>query len=563
MSRIHFIKRRDFLKAGACTLAAGGFSTVLPQFYMLGTALAQAATGYKAVVCIFLDGGNDAWNMLIPADGATQATFRGTTQSPYAWYQQSRGGLYTGNPASLALPVGTGGGAVLPQAINLNSAPAPYALNPFMPLVGAICNNANPGARKVQFLANVGPLVEPVRKTGFNAFRRPPQLYSHNDQTSLWQIGSGNTVSNPNGWGGMIAGRVAGTNLVGLPPAISIAGQTRFLVGLTPGGQAVTPYRISTNATNPATSLGNYGSVTSTGGVATRNFNNSNVELARFTALQDLINETYPHVFSNEFGDIVDRSLRLSETINAQIANIPGGTAGSPQQNFLNAINAFPNSSLGNQMRQIARMIRISKLPQSGGGQIAANRQVFFARTGGYDTHDGQITSLTAPQGHHGLLQTLDQAMNAFNNAMGAMNALPGFAGVYDEVLTVVISEFARTINSNGNGTDHAWGSVSLMMGGPVTGPQVIGQFPPQILGYTDAAGNSLPGYMGGECFNRGEFLPRIAVDQVAATVARWMGVQDAELPTLFPNIDNFVNVQPGAPISFAARVIPGILAGV
>jgi uncharacterized protein (DUF1501 family) len=153
--------------------------------------------------------------------------------------------------------------------------------------------------------------------------------------------------------------------------------------------------------------------------------------------------------------------------------------------------------------------------------------------------------------------------MNAFNNAMGAMNALPGFAGVYDEVLTVVISEFARTINSNGNGTDHAWGSVSLMMGGPVTGPQVIGQFPPQILGYTDAAGNSLPGYMGGECFNRGEFLPRIAVDQVAATVARWMGVQDAELPTLFPNIDNFVNVQPGAPISFAARVIPGILAGV
>jgi uncharacterized protein (DUF1501 family) len=566
MSRIHFIKRRDFLKAGACTLAAGGFSTVLPQMNLMSTALAQATTGYKALVCIFLDGGNDAWNMLIPTDAAANSTYRGTTQSPYLWYQQSRGGLYQGNSASLAFPPPGQGGAgtpFLPGVLPLNDpllGPNAFGVNPFAAPLQSIFNL---GARKLAFLANAGPLVQPIRKSGFNSTPRPPQLYSHNDQTSLWQIGSGNSVSNPNGWGGMIAGRTATSNLLGLPPAISIAGQTRFLVGLTPGGQSVFPYRLSTSATNPATSLNNYGTVTSAGGVATRSFNASNVERARFNALQDMINEAYPHAFSNEFGDIVDRSLRLSEVINAQIANIPSGAVGSPEAAFSAAIAAFPNTGIGNQLRQVARLIRISKLPQGSGGAIAANRQVFFARTGGYDTHDGQIQNATQALGHHRLLSELTNAMSAFNTAMAALSTVNGFNGVYDEVLTVVISEFARTINSNGNGTDHAWGSVSTMMGGPLTGPQVVGQFPPQILGYTEGAGNTLPAYMGGECFNRGEFLPRIATDQIAATCARWMGVQDADIPLLFPNIDNFANAPVGAPLSFRSRIIPGLLTGV
>jgi uncharacterized protein (DUF1501 family) len=580
MARIHRIKRRAFLQGAACTVATGAFSNLVPQLNLMGTALAQGQTGYKALVVIYLDGGNDSWNLLIPSDTNTQLTVNGRTpisdvaglpnggNSPYGWYVTSRGGLYTaGDARKLAFPIGGAGGTSngvnLPFAFPLQFGGTNFAVNPFAADVAGIFNNANPGLRKLSFLANVGPIAEPVRKAGFNTYQRPPQLYSHNDQTSLWQVG-GTNLTNPNGWGGMIAGRVAAPNALGLPSTISVAGQTRFLVGTSPGGQAVFPYRISSNANNPATSLGSYGNVTYSGGTATRTFNNANAERARFRAIQDLINEAYPHVYANEFGDISDRSLQLSEVINGQIANIPAGNAGAPvgsvdwaNAQFAAAVAAFPNTSLGQQLRQVARMIRVSR-----GGQINANRQVYFVRTGGYDTHDGQIQSITAAQGHHGLLQQLSQAMAAFNNAMSALNTVQSHGGVYNEVVTVTTSEFARTINSNGNGTDHAWGAVQMIMGGPVNGANIFGQYPAQVLGFTDGNG-TVPSYLAGECFNRGEFLPTTAVDQVAATVARWMGVSAADLPTIFPNINNFANPRNGARIAYQSQTIPGLLDGV
>lgn len=567
MSHQNTIKRRDFLKGAGCTLAASGFGTVLPSLGLMSTAIAQSVTGYKAVVCIFLDGGNDAWNMLIPTNdtaGALTVNGRspltGQQNSPFGWYVTSRGGLFdsTLNASRLGIPVagtpGVSNGINLPTAYPL--AGSEFALNPF---TGELRNIRAPAGR-LSFLSNIGPLVEPVRKSGFNTYQRPPQLYSHNDQTSLWQIGSGSNLTSPNGWGGMIAGRVATPSGLGLPPVISLAGQTRFLVGLTPTGGPVSPYRLSTNANNPATSLSNYGSVAFSGGTATRSFNAGNAEQARWNALQDLINEAYPHVYSNQYRQTVDRSLDLSETINAQIANIPAGAPGSPDAIFATQLNAIPNTGIGNQLRQIARMIRISR---AGAGPINANRQIFFARTGGYDTHDGQITNLTQPNGHHNLLSQLSGALVGFNNTLGALNGVAGYAGIFDEVLTIVISEFGRTVNSNGNGTDHAWGSVGIAMGGPVVGAPVVGQVPPQVLGLTDGNWSSSLPYLGGECFNRGEFLPRIAVSQFGATVARWMGVADADLPAIFPAIDNMQNPRNGAQISFASRTIPGLLAGV
>jgi uncharacterized protein (DUF1501 family) len=218
-------------------------------------------------------------------------------------------------------------------------------------------------------------------------------------------------------------------------------------------------------------------------------------------------------------------------------------------------------------------MIAVSRFGQ---GTIQANRQVFFVRTGGYDTHDGQIPAAAANNGvwagHQGLLQQVAQAMSGFYNAMVALNAVAGFSGVINEVLSFTNSEFSRTINSNGNGTDHAWGSVQMVMGapasagGPLNGGTVYGRYPLQVLNKSYESSTQQQ-YLLGECFNRGEFIPTTAVDQFAATFARWMGVSNTDIGGaggLFPNIDTFVNAHPNsAVLAYNNRVIPSMLAGI
>jgi uncharacterized protein (DUF1501 family) len=128
-------------------------------------------------------------------------------------------------------------------------------------------------------------------------------------------------------------------------------------------------------------------------------------------------------------------------------------------------------------------------------------------------------------------------------------------------------SEFARTVNSNGNGTDHAWGGVQILMGGAVVGNggqgQVVGPYPRQVLGLTQNDASPLPAHEVGECFNRGEFLPRIAVDQLGATIASWMGIAPSGIDLLFPHVQNFANAPVGSPIAFRSATIPNLLAGV
>lgn len=540
MSHIHLHKRRQFLKSASCLVGCGAASTLLPQFSMMGTALAGTiTTGYKALVCIYLDGGSDSWNMLIPA-----------TQDRHTEYVTARGGLYQGNATSLGIPISGGGGTFLPNALPLNGLVGgnAFALNPFCqdltnPAIGlqTLYNE-----RKLAFIANIGPLVDPYRKSGNPpGTRRPPQLYSHNDQTNLWNIGGGSSSTDPNGWGGRVAGNlIAATPASGLSPCISIAGQSRFLSGsFVPSGNPLNPYRLSDSTSSPATALNNYPATGDTAGQGP----------ARRAALMSLLNATYPQLMTSEYKDIVSRSMALAETVNTQITtNIP--------PTFQTAINLMPNTSLGRQLRQVAQMIRISR---AGQGTIQANRQIFFVRIGGFDTHDGQITSLTAANGHHGLLQQLGVALHRFYDCLAALNALPSHTGVLNEVLTFTASDFARTLNSNGNGTDHAWGGVQMVMGnpnnlgGPLLGQSIYGPYPRQILNHTQNDAQPLPLQERGESYNRGEFIPRVAVDQMAATLARWMGVTDSELPLLFPNLDTMLAHSQASLLGYQTRTIP------
>lgn len=517
--------RRDFLKGAGCMIAAGGVSSFVPKLNLIGSALAQSATGgYKALVCVYLGGGNDSWNVLIPT--GTNAT----GQFSHAQYVTARNGLYTAsNTQGLAIPRATTSGA-LPPAIALTNTGGNLGVNPFAPEVASLYNSG-----RLAFVANVGTLYDPITRASYNARKKPPQLYSHNDQTNLWQIGTGTTTQTSQGFGGDIAGITAQPNLIGLSSAISIAGQNRFLVGETLSGGAVFPFQISSSSTTPAPVLNNY------------NVNNPGQEQQRRVALEQLLDASYPQLYSSEYKDIFNRSLDLAEVINTQITT--NGTL----------TTTFPNTNIGNQLRQVARMIKISRPTVNGNpGLIQANRQVYYTSTGGYDTHDDQITSTSQAQGHHALLQQLSQAVNAFNLAMIEI-------GCQNEVVLFTMSDFARTINSNGNGTDHSWGSVQFVLGAPVSagGPLnggIYGRYPRIEL--------NLAGDNNGECFSRGQFLPTVAVDQMGATLARWMGVDNVNLPLAFPNIDAFAtgpfaNAAATPTFAYFNRVIPNLFQGI
>lgn len=540
----HRNSRRRFLQAGCGLVACGGAQALFPQLELIPTALAQSVPGgYRALVCLYLDGGNDAWNLLVPGEA-----------SAHAKYVEARNGIYNptaGNAGGLALPRWNGSGFIAGQTppATLSIAGGQYALNPFCPEMATLYAQG-----RLAFLPNVGPLVEPITVASFNARRRPPQLYSHNDQTNLWHIGSGSTTQVTEGWGGRVAGRVAlpAANTAGLPPTITLSGQTRFLAGFESGGTPLFSFALSTSSTSPATTLTSYSSTNTTA---------NQFQQARRAHLEELLNAASPQAFTNEYRSIVGRSLELADfVINPAISGIP---AGDPVNGGGSTGFTWPTGyGLADQLRQVARMVRISTSQPDNPGfasPIGANRQVFFVRIGGFDTHDGQITS-TGPTGHHQLLQRISESVNAFYRAMQAI-------GRANDVTLFSASEFARTINSNGNGSDHAWGSVQFVLGGAVNGGNVYGRYPTMVLN------NSLTGTVSdnptqGECFNRGQFLPTTASDQLCATLARWMGVSNADLPAIFPNIDNFATgpfASAVATPTFAnfGRIVPGLMNGV
>lgn len=462
--------RRNFLRQLSCTMCAGGASALLPQLNLISSALAQGTVpGYKALVCVYLAGGNDAWNMVVPYD-----------QARYDVYRTSRSGTYdaTTNPGGLALarPGNT--------SMNIANSTEAYFMHPAMTELRTLYN-----AGKVAVLPNIGTLKRPITKTEYNnnSSLRPPQLYSHSDQEEQWQLGR--TSANNRGWGGQVADLVRGENVYqALSPCISIGGSNKFEIGAN-----TFPYQMSSGG---VTALSNIGGPTSTG-----------ANFQRAVALQAMLDAAYVSPYQNEYADIMDRSRELYFKLQAGLAS--GGVG--------NVTTTFPaNNSLADQLKMVARMIKLSKTLGQG---IEHKRQIFYVRFGGFDLHDNLITN----NGHFNLLQRVSQALKAFWDALGetGLNAR-------DEVTTFTMSEFARTLTTNGNGSDHAWGSMQMVMGGKVNGGRFYGTFPDQTLS------NPIS-------FSRGQTIPSTSVDQMAATLARWMGVTTTgDLNTIFPNLPNF-----------------------
>jgi uncharacterized protein (DUF1501 family) len=483
--------RREFLRNLGCLVCSGSALALIPQLRMLGSALAATTpfTDYKALVCVYIAGGNDSWNMLVPYDTAR-----------YNTYMNSRGGVYdpVNNAGGLALARPTAGDA---QIVTDAADSSQYFLHPSLVNLASVYKQA-----KLAFLVNAGTLVTPIDMTDYNASsaNRPPQLFSHADQENLWHQAN-TTASSTLGWGGLCADNLqlqgANGTPIGSGPAlslcVSVSGANRFEVG-----SQVTPYQMSSSGLN---SLHGMCNTPPCGNSTTR----------RDDALNALLGATYANDFNTEYAATFKRGRDLYAMLNPGLIGTTLATT-------------FPTTSLGNQLQVVAQMIKLSK------AQNYASRQIYYVRLGGFDLHSGLFSSsANSTTDHAGLLTQLDGALGAFWAELQAQ-------GIQNEVTTFTASEFARTLQSNGSGSDHGWGGVQLAFGGAVNGGKLYsnGQNGKGISGFPNQAYGS-----GGNpnAFSRGQLIPGVSVDQYAATMAQWMGITaSADLNAIFPNLANF-----------------------
>ena len=485
---MHFIQpelhtRRAFLRRSSRLALAG---TALPfalNLAAIGEAAAFDATDYKALVCVFMYGGNDYANTVVTYD-----------DDSYNKYSTIRGGGAGQTAGGIALAKADLAATLLNPAVALPGL-RQYALHPSMTGIAGLFNA---GAAAVQL--NVGPLVAPTTRAGYNSADRrtnplPPNLFSHNDQQSVWQSSSpeGSTV----GWGGNLGDLALSSNSNSLFTCINVSGNAVFL-----SGDSALQYQIGSNSAVKINSVSNgvYGSN------AVRD------------AMQQITRAGSGQVLENEYNKVTRRSIDSELQMTAALNANPASNA---------PFNTFSTSnSLASQLRMVARII-------ASRSSLGNKRQVFFVSLGGFDNHDGVISN------HVTNLGRVSNAMTEFYNATVAL-------GVASKVTAFTASDFGRTLASNGDGSDHGWGSHHLMVGGAVNGKAFYGSAPPVSVGNTAAAEDQ--GHVG-----QGRLLPSTSVDQYAATLAKWFGVADSEMSGILPNLNRFGGVNYPTNLGFMA----------
>ena len=420
-TRRRWLQRSGATLAGALGLGSVGNLMLLPR--------SARAADYKALVCVFLYGGNDGLNTIVPNDTAR-----------YTQYSGVRGGL------------------AIPKASLVSLGGVNYGLHPSLSALAPVWADG-----KLAPVFNVGPLHQPLTKAQYraataNSASVPDSLFSHSDQQILWETGSADSLTRT-GWGGRAAETLATVN-----PVISVAGTARF--GLS---SLQTPLVLP----GPGSTFGAYG------------LQAADLAWAPNAARKAAIDALYAQAQDVALGDAYTQAQRsaftMSERLGALVKTQPGDASASAviDAAFASITTADHKitSPLGNQLYQIAKLV-------ANNATVQGNKQLFFASMGGFDTHGNQVVTGSPAEGEHArLLKGVGDALGAFYTAMKNL-------GLGDAVTTFTQSDFGRTFATNSStGTDHAWGNQHLVMGGAVKGGATYGSYPELALGGKDDVG--------------------------------------------------------------------------
>ncbi|MEO6754713.1 MAG: DUF1501 domain-containing protein [Chthoniobacteraceae bacterium] len=478
--------RRDFIRQASCAaVGTVALTNTIRDLRLINAAVAQTGipsggTDYKALVCIFLSGGNDANNWVVPTDTVT-----------YNQYTDIRANLTL--PQSSLLPLYQAGtsGTLYSDSDSHN-----YGFHPSCPELQTLF-----GQDKLAVLFNVGTLVRPTTRaqyTGSNTkFYQPPQLFSHSDQVTQWQTSTPDAPPTT-GWGGRVADLMDLTaNPSGrISMSVSLNGANTFEIG-----NLVSQYQVSTT-----------GAVVTTG-------DQMSTTGARLTAMKNILGLSDPNLQRTAYAGVVKNAIAVGDLLNTAV----GGTV---LDTFWTV--PFPNTTLGNQLKMVARLIEARGNPVTATtNKFDMARQIFFCGVGGYDTHTSQVSVNGTDQptnvngAHYKLLAEVSTCMYAFQKAMEQL-------AVSNNVTTFTASDFSRTLPTNSQGSDHGWGSHHLIMGGAVKGGQTYGKLPTFAINGPDDTG-------------LGRWIPTTAVDQYSATLAKWFGVDTGtNMAAIFPNLSRF-----------------------
>jgi uncharacterized protein (DUF1501 family) len=488
---ISVITRRQFLRrVGCAAMGTAAMTAAIRDLRFMNAAVAQSnISDYKALVCIFLQGGNDSNNLVVP-----------TVPSEYTNYSNIRTPI-------LALP----SGALQTLAGYTDPAGHTFGLHPACPELKTLFSEG-----KLAILFNTGTLIYPITQAQYSkGGKNPPQLFSHADQQTQWQTSVPDQPPTT-GWGGRCADLLNSVN--GNAPislSVSLAGANTFEIG-----NIVSQYSVSSSG---AISL-------------------AGVTGARLAALTNILGLPYPNMQAQAYAGVAAHSINTGALLNNAITNTAaanfwtnnvGGTGFPTTITTPNGGSTF-TSSLSSQLKMVARLIeagnRAAGSPTNGFGM---RRQIFFCQVGGYDLHTGQTNySTNNPNNvilgaHANLFADLSQSLLAFQRAMEQLN-------LQNKVTAFTASDFGRTFPSNGQGSDHGWGSHHLIVGGAgaanngsVAGGKTYGTFPTLAVGGPDDT-------------STGRWIPTTAIDQYFATIATWFGVDPGNLATVFPNLSRF-----------------------
>lgn len=493
------LSRRNFM--GQISCAGMGYMTLMNSLVNLKAMNAAAVSNssmndYKAIVCILQAGGNDSYNTLVPV-------------SDYAEYAITRSNLAL--PAYNSNDPNNAGNVRLLNGTHQGG--KQYGVHPSLAGVQNLFNS-----NKLSFISNIGTLMSPTNKNQFlnNLVTRPLGLFSHSDQIQQWQtaIMDQRTAT---GWAGKISDIVGDQNSnQNISMNITLSGTNIFQ-----SGNSSVEY-----------SIGEMGSI----GINGYDPNHGWIyNQLRTQAIDNMLGQTYQDAFKKTYIDTITQSKDAHEEFSEAIGRYELFELGDPDNGIPGGIHAdvFSDNPISNRLRMIARTIAVSTEEANNGNlsssdTLGFNRQIFFVNFGGWDHHDDLIMT------QNGMLGVLGNALQEFNEGLGII-------GMEDKVLTMTTSEFGRTLTSNGDGSDHAWGGNVMVMGGPnlINGGQIFGTYPSLALNGPNEIGN-------------GVLLPSTPTDCYFGEVSKWFGLSDGDINDIFPRLSEFhsINSSP-RPIGF------------